>query len=182
MTPEYGQLRMEDGSLYQGQYITRVDSNGVSDYVAHGMGRYLHSNGDIFEGQYRDGQRTYGKMVFHTGCTYEGSFDENELPSGQGSYTLSDGRSYKGTFANNRIHGKGVFSKFVHGCDLLTYAGVSLQGEFFSDDSYQSTIAHPQYMQSYNESFTSRAKTFVTSLTCDLEALVSLGPDDTIPN
>ena len=123
-TSASGSLQMADGSIYHGDYIMSTDSDGHNSFVAHGAGRYVNSSGDLFVGQYRDGKRVIGKMIIHTGSIYEGSFDENELPYGPGSFTLTDGRSYEGTFGNNRIHGRGVFSNFVEGCQLVKYDGV----------------------------------------------------------
>ena len=140
-----GALHMEDGSLYQGEYECRKGPDGSDQLVAHGQGRFLSSAGDLFEGKYRDGKRLHGRIVFHVGSVYEGNFNEDEVPHGDGSLTLPDGRIYRGLFANNRIHGKGSFKNFLAGCNHVSFAGVSIDGEFFSESRHQSETAIPLF-------------------------------------
>lgn len=167
--------------MYQGSFISRLDSEGKHQVIPHGQGLYLNSDGDLFTGQFRDGKRLCGTLLFHNGSKYEGSFNENEVPHGPGILTLSDGRSYNGTFANNRIHGKGIFYKFVPGCPFATFKGTSIEGAFFSDVNYQSNEALPQFTTSYTDSFVASARQFLISITSEVDSLISNGLDDTNP-
>jgi len=164
--------------MYQGEYVIRIDASGSKQFIPNGQGRYSNCHSDLFEGTFRDGRRVDGKLLFHSGCTYEGRYNENELPHGSGRFTWSDGRTYKGTFTNSRIDGQGEFSNFVPGCNLVTFSGISLNGEFSSDLSHQN-IAKSDFLKSYTDSFASSVKPFLKSLTADLAALLSKGPEDT---
>ena len=181
VTLNIGAFQMSEGCMYQGSYISRTDSEGKPEIVPHGQGRYLNSSGDLFEGQFRDGKRLTGTILFNSGCKYEGLFNEDEVPHGPGELTLADGRIYKGTFANNRIHGKGEFNKFVLGCPYVTFAGISLDGAFFSAPTHQSNDALPQFTQSYSDTFIASARQLLASITTELESLVSEGLDESNP-
>ena len=66
-------------------------------------------NGDIYEGELKDGVRTgRGRLERPSGAWYEGDFLNGRI-HGNGSYTWADGRIYQGTFQNDSNTVRGLF-------------------------------------------------------------------------
>lgn len=62
-------------------------------------------NGDVYEGEIRDGQRTgYGVYSWRDGQRYEGGFDAGRR-TGLGTFTLRDGTVFRGEFLDDRLQG-----------------------------------------------------------------------------
>ena len=98
-----------------------------------GEGECVMENGDRYEGDFVDGQRTgagryeyaaggfyiggflngrfSGDGVFEAaqGHRYEGEFFEGQF-NGQGTYRTADGNTYMGEFKNNTFHGEGTYT------------------------------------------------------------------------
>ena len=47
--------------------------------MSNGKGRLIHSDGDVYEGEYQEGEKHgQGTLTFPDGTTYEGEFKENK--------------------------------------------------------------------------------------------------------
>lgn len=118
---EYGDnyLYYVDGSTYEGDLIHYENSDSIKS----GKGKYIFSNGDIYEGEFLNDVRWgYGKMISYTknGCIiYDGEW-QNDKNHGKGKYIFKqtyngnddDIRIYEefeGTWADGKKHGKGKY-------------------------------------------------------------------------
>lgn len=72
---------------------------------------FVYSNGDQYFGSLRLGLKhdDYGKMEFHDGTTYIGSW-KDDLMEGYGERQWHDGISYTGYWKNNKMHGYGKYT------------------------------------------------------------------------
>lgn len=110
-----GSIFYTDGSVYEG---------GWNSGKFHGYGRMITPDGDIFIGDFMDGQLSgKGKKQFHNGNSYEGEL-LNSVPHGFGEEIMSDGSRYKGFYKNGLKNGKGVYQ---------WPEGSSYDGEFVED-------------------------------------------------
>ena len=76
---------------------------------ANGRGSMLFTNGNRYDGEYRDGRRNgCGTFTFETGRRYVGEF-QNDLFSGRGVWMLENGDRYIGDFEFNKCNGEGVY-------------------------------------------------------------------------
>lgn len=74
-----------------------------------GRNTYRWSNGNLFEGEWREGEITgKGKLLYHNRDAYEGDFLEG-LPSGKGVLRLHIGEQYEGKFWKGKFHGQGIY-------------------------------------------------------------------------
>ena len=62
--------------------------------------------GATFDVQVLGGSLVKGKISWFGGASYSGSFAGNRI-SGKGTYKWADGSRYEGSFKNNQRHGKG---------------------------------------------------------------------------
>jgi len=109
-----------DGGHFEGEWLAGLK---------HGRGVFVLANGDAYNGEFRAGVMAgQGVYRFASGDVYRGSMSHDAM-HGQGEYqyAATTKARYKGTFADNRRHGKGTF-EFQE--DGLTY---SYAGEFVQD-------------------------------------------------
>uniref|UniRef100_A0A7S3P9X8 Uncharacterized protein n=1 Tax=Amphora coffeiformis TaxID=265554 RepID=A0A7S3P9X8_9STRA len=92
-----GKLSNGDGSHYDG---------GFQDDLKHGQGTMVWGDGRVFDGIYKHGQMTWGKMRFADGGTYFGNFCDG-LQHGKGNMVFADNSKYEGDFENGNFHGVG---------------------------------------------------------------------------
>ena len=60
------------------------------------MGRLLYGNGDLYSGQWKDGQQNgQGRMIYDDGSVYEGQWRNNKF-DGYGTYKHIDGSTISG--------------------------------------------------------------------------------------
>jgi|GEM_PF-416126 hypothetical protein len=113
----YGKQIYTDGEIKtgfweEGTYIgTNVAKSGcISGDCQSGYGTYLSTNGDKYEGNFKNG--TYegqGNYDFAEGHRYVGEFKDGKF-SGQGSYVMAKtGAKYIGAFANGTYNGIGTY-------------------------------------------------------------------------
>ncbi len=77
---------------------------------ADGRGSMLYSNGNRYDGDYRNGQRNgCGTFTFNNGRRYVGEF-QNDLFSGRGVWMLENSDRYIGDFEFNKCNGEGVYT------------------------------------------------------------------------
>ena len=68
-------------------------------------GKIAYKNGDIFKGKFEDGKKSFGIMEYLDGDKYEGYF-ENELYNGEGILMKKDGKEEKGIFKDGILEQK----------------------------------------------------------------------------
>lgn len=138
------EINYDNGDYYKGT----LDNSGNQD----GKGKYIWSNGDVYDGEWVNGSRTgNGKYDFSNGDLYEGGFKNGQFhgygvlktgyhPEGTllGSYVPSYfNRSYTGEFEDGVFHGTGTFVYRPNPLDYASgeefpykYSGDFYKGEF----------------------------------------------------
>ncbi len=96
--------------VYEGNFV-----NGVRA----GKGKYTFTNGDKFDGEWKDDVRLQGTYTFVNGNNYTGYF-KNETRNGWGEFKWHTGTSYKGEYKNGKMEGVGIFKGI----------GIEYMGEF----------------------------------------------------
>jgi len=93
-----GELLLPNGESYSGSLLSNVPE---------GPGKYVWSDGCIYEGEWRHGVRNgNGKLLWPSGDCYEGEFSGGYI-HGDGTYIGSDGLTFKGRWRLNLKHGLG---------------------------------------------------------------------------
>ncbi|XP_065855500.1 phosphatidylinositol 4-phosphate 5-kinase 9 [Euphorbia lathyris] len=93
-----GELFLINGETYSGSLLGNVPE---------GNGKYVWSDGCIYEGEWRRGMRHgIGKIRWSSGASYEGEFSGGYM-HGAGTYITSDNVTYKGRWRLNVKHGLG---------------------------------------------------------------------------
>jgi hypothetical protein len=94
-----------DNGTYVGEYVM-VDGTPVEN----GIGVFIWSNGDRYEGEYSMGTRSgQGSFIWADGKRYDGEF-KDDARSGVGRMEWPDGTIYEGGFEEGKMSGKGVLS------------------------------------------------------------------------
>lgn len=118
--------KYSDGSIYEGEF---------KENKKNGKGKVTLSNGQIYEGEFSDdlyeGQGTYkwpsesreysghftkgiidGKGInkYADGSKYEGNYKKG-IKHGYGVYTWPNGKTCKGNWINNKLHGNAIFEE-----------------------------------------------------------------------
>mmetsp|Transcript_36811 Transcript_36811/g.49286 ORF Transcript_36811/g.49286 Transcript_36811/m.49286 type:complete len:475 (+) Transcript_36811:145-1569(+) len=94
--------------FYNEEYEGEYNSEGLR----HGKGKIKWSNGDTFDGTFRDGMRNgLGTLIYHDGSSYKGGW-KNDVFHGYGVQKLADEYIYYGNFVHGTCNGHGqcVFS------------------------------------------------------------------------
>ncbi|XP_019461020.1 PREDICTED: phosphatidylinositol 4-phosphate 5-kinase 9-like [Lupinus angustifolius] len=93
-----GELVLPNGESYSGSYLGNVPE---------GQGKYVWSDGCVYEGEWRRGMRNrIGKIQWPSGAMYDGEFSSGYI-HGTGTYIGSDNIIYKGRWRLNLKHGLG---------------------------------------------------------------------------
>jgi len=96
-----------------------------------GKGIYTHASGNIYEGEFKDNKRNgKGTFTYPNGEKYVGEFKDNKK-HGHGTYTWADGEKYIGEHKNNTRSGLGIY---IYGTNSQ-WAGDQYVGEY-SDGNY----------------------------------------------
>lgn len=96
-----GTVTLSDGSSYTGEFHYGVPA---------GSGKITFRNGDVFQGDMRNGTMTNGSMKFANRNEYLGEFQNGKM-HGQGAMILSNGDAYNGTWKNGEADGEGTYKK-----------------------------------------------------------------------
>lgn len=121
----------------------------VSGTCKDGKGKYIYSNGYIYEGNFANEVRSgLGVLTNPSGDKYEGMWAEDQF-NGQGTYKWADGSKYTGEWKNGVQDGYGIFfytngdkytgyfrnNKF-NGKGKYTWADGSMQDGNYIDGEY----------------------------------------------
>ena len=74
----------------------------------HGIGKFITKTGIIYEGRYHEGKLIEGKMTSLEGDIYEGTFNDEFMPDGDGVMLYNDQSKYVGQFKEGKKHGMGI--------------------------------------------------------------------------
>lgn len=96
----YGMVEFDNGAIFKGEY--RLDR-------PNGKGSLFFEDGEGFEGDFSDGQYSFGTYYYPTGERYVGEFVNNQS-SGKGVYYWTDGRIYTGQWSHDNCNGYGTLS------------------------------------------------------------------------
>eukprot|EP01129_Flabellula_baltica_P012676 TRINITY_DN5755_c0_g1_i1.p1 TRINITY_DN5755_c0_g1~~TRINITY_DN5755_c0_g1_i1.p1 ORF type:complete len:250 (-),score=44.40 TRINITY_DN5755_c0_g1_i1:86-835(-) len=145
--------------ITQGIYTGQVNE----DKIPHGKGRLTMRNGNIFEGEFKNGFKSKGKMSNpETGEYYNGEF-LNDVFHGRGTFRM-DIMFYEGEFFNGEMAGTGV-GKLRHNNGV--YSGIWRRnrfkegvcklpsGEIFEGEFNEEFLPHGKikYQNADNETF-----------------------------
>ncbi len=98
-------ITYHDGSVYEGG----VNEEGLP----HGHGIYKWVNGDVYEGEWKHGQRHgHGVCSFSSGNKYDGQWKTN-MKCGQGAFSWATGKGALITSTPTPRHDL-VLSVFIH--------------------------------------------------------------------
>ncbi|XP_021718609.1 phosphatidylinositol 4-phosphate 5-kinase 1-like [Chenopodium quinoa] len=96
--PEVVERNLANGDYYTGTFVGNVP---------HGNGKYLWSDGCMYEGEWRRGKATgQGRFSWPSGATYEGEFKSGRM-EGLGTFTGTEGDTYRGMWVCDKKSGKG---------------------------------------------------------------------------
>lgn len=138
--PDQAQLSA-DSREKKGRYDGECDDLGRP----HGQGLMFYaSDGSTFKGEFKAGRRYHGRLTLKNGDYYEGFFNEESEPHGEGAWhekangtfrgiftngqftkgevDYSDGSRFKGTMLNGLKHGEN--------CEFTFADGDKFTGEF----------------------------------------------------
>ncbi|MEM6719449.1 MAG: MORN motif precursor [Bacteroidota bacterium] len=105
------------GTYENGELVKSAMSEKMSEIVngncagncVDGFGRYSYTNGDVYWGFFKNGQRAgVGTYKWKNKSSYIGSYTDDGVRNGYGMYTYVDRSVYKGMFVNDRIDGLGM--------------------------------------------------------------------------
>ena len=72
--------------------------------------KYVHENGDVYEGEWVAGHREgRGRLVYTNGAVYEGQFCADKK-SGRGTYFHASGDRYTGEWKSGKYDGRGAYT------------------------------------------------------------------------
>jgi hypothetical protein len=123
-------------------------------------GKLTWRNGDVYDGEWKNGIRLKGKMVFGNSDYYEGEFKDDKF-DGKGIFFWADGQKYEGEFKDNMRHGKGVLyneeggKRYVgewcnnkregEGVQFYINGEIWKKGEFKNDKLYNGKLYESDY-------------------------------------
>lgn len=102
-------------------------------------GKFIFSNGDIYEGEYDQNQagdlvrQGNGTLTCKDGVVYEGNWSDDRM-NGQGSYQHPSGMKYEGEFVNGKFEGTGKYTWPDGFCYEGDFKGSKLSGRGYLKD------------------------------------------------
>jgi radial spoke head protein 1 len=89
------------------------------DGIREGKGKYVFSNGDKYEGDFKANRKHgVGKLTYKGKGEYYGQW-ENGTKHGEGTYVYTNGDSYAGWWRFGKRHGKGTYNYSSSGMKLV---------------------------------------------------------------
>jgi hypothetical protein len=102
-----------NGGTYEGEGVFMGLRSGI--FTVHSP------NGQVFSGEYKNGDKYKGKTTYTSGDIHDGELNKDGSATGQGTYFWKDGQRFNGEFKEGKINGQGT----------LTYInGDSYEGNF----------------------------------------------------
>lgn len=118
-----------------------------------GQGKFTFSNGEIYEGEWRNDRPTTGKYTWKTGEFWVGGvwlklnyekFKSNVAPKGSGTLTLPNGEKFRLTYTSQKYSSfllNGNFNWYYpNSCYKLSNNNIWVNGEFKSDGGFISRV------------------------------------------
>ena len=99
-------IKWENGATYKGDVVNGFP-NGKGVYVTGNDLETDEPGGDVFEGDFVEGNMTYGTIKYKDKRIYVGQCNAEQIPHGQGTMTLANGTKQTGTFED------GVYKKVI---------------------------------------------------------------------
>ena len=94
----WGVMTDPKGNVTKCEFITVEDEHGMEFAIANGMGTRTFKNGNVYQGEFRNGMfNGHGKLTMTDGNVFEGEF-RNDLVDGLGRLTHADRTSEEGLF------------------------------------------------------------------------------------
>ena len=88
-----------NNNTYSGEWVKGKKS---------GKGKMEYGNGDVFEGEYTEGEIVNGTFIFRNGEKYIGDFFLGKF-QGKGTYYYLNGDVYEGEWMNDMRNGEGKY-------------------------------------------------------------------------
>ena len=125
----FGKMKYNEGVMcYEGEWLANK---------RHGKGINIAANGDVFEGIFDMNKMVNGKYIYSDGKVYEGPFDDG-VRHGKGVLKQANGDIYEGDFDHGKMTGKGTL-KYASGRIFVGrfVTGKKITGRLtFADGSY----------------------------------------------
>lgn len=148
-------INYPNGNKYDGD----VDENQIPN----GEGRMRYKNGDVYEGNWVNGQRSgFGRWIHEQWGSYNDVYEgnwENDMKNGQGTMTYSDRQKYVGNWENDNKSGQGTITypygnmygyegnwanNFMNGQGTMTYHnGKREEGNWVNGQMTEGTTIYP---------------------------------------
>ena len=91
-----------------GIYLGEMKRSAFFFSYKHGKGEEYFNNGDIYEGDFKDGKfEGKGIYYFNNGDRYEGDFKDGKF-EGKGTYYFKNGNRFEGNYKNDKKEGEGI--------------------------------------------------------------------------
>ncbi len=103
----------------------------IAGNCSDGFGKKQYDSGNIFEGEFKNGEPSKGKLSYKNGGVYDGEFINGDR-SGMGKLTANNGNVYEGEFMNGVRHGEGKLSGKDDKGRVFTYVGHFTYDEFYA--------------------------------------------------
>jgi hypothetical protein len=135
---------VDDGNVETPKAESASQTTSAGDAKRNGYARVEYSDGDVYEGNWQNGQRHGGGTYYYNnGDVYEGNW-VNNVKSGYGILHFASGASYMGNFSNGKFNDKEGMMEFASG---YVYEGEFYDGErtgygtqTYSDGYYEGTF------------------------------------------
>ena len=97
----YARVFLANGDIYEGE---------IKESKFHGKGKLKNIDGEIYDGDFIDGQKSgIAKIIFEDNTIYEGGIEKG-LFNGKGNLKWNNGLEYNGNFCDSMLCGNGKLS------------------------------------------------------------------------
>lgn len=93
--------KIKNGQMFTGQ-MKSESGKKKSTMIPHGKGTMTYDDGCVIEGVWKNGQIVEGTQIFTNGDRYQGQFKDGK-PNGQGKLRQTDSVTYDGRWVNGAI-------------------------------------------------------------------------------
>ena len=122
-----GRIFFRNKDIYEG---------AINNSLPNGKGELCMGNGDLYSGEFKDGEMVYGVIIYKDdGTRYEGGI-ENGFFKGNGKMSWVNNIEYEGNFENSMFSGKGKIIKINDIDKQEKYEGGFNENEFHGKGIY----------------------------------------------